>query len=362
MTVIEQERIRTGGLLTIDVSAVVRNWDTMRRRMGNGRDCGAVVKADCYGLGATQIAPALARRGCRVFFVAMPGEGIALRRVLPDPDVAIHVLTGPLDDGTELTAHHLTPVLNTPEQLADWQTHAPGRPFTLHVDTGMNRLGMPLSAFMALPDSCTPAVVMSHLACADEPGHPLNALQQDRFATARARFPGAVASLSNSAGMFRGDDFLFDLGRPGIALYGGNPVPGQSNPMHPVVRLDLRVLQVREIDTAGTVGYGATRPVTPGMRLAIVAAGYADGLLRTLGDQGSGTIHGARVPILGRVSMDLITFDISALPAGSVHPGDYVTVLDAHHGIDSLAAEAGTLGYEILTGLSGRYTRTWTGS
>lgn len=362
MTVIEDGRNRTGGLLTIDVAAVAENWDLMRRRMGNGRDCGAVVKANCYGLGTEQIAPALARRGCRVFFVAMPGEGIELRRILPDPEVTIHVLTGPLDDGTDLSTYNLTPVLNTTEQLAAWRTHAPGRPFTLHVDTGMNRLGMPLSDFMALPDDDAPSVVMSHLACADEPGHPLNALQRERFATARARFPDAVASLSNSAGMFRGDDFLFDLGRPGIALYGGNPRPGQPNPMHPVVRLDLRVVQVRQIDTTGTVGYGATRPAAPGTRLAVVAAGYADGLLRALGDQGSGTIQGARVPILGRISMDLITFDVSALPVSSVHPGDHVTVLDEHHGIDSLAAEAGTLGYEILTGLSGRYTRIWTGT
>lgn len=354
-----------GGLLTIDLGAIAWNWRLLRDRMGPGRTSAGVIKADGYGLGAPAVARTLAAAGCRTFFVALPEEGVRLRAALPGHP--IYVLSGPLGDSLPLfTDHNLRPVLNTPEQVQAWLSHAPAdRPYALHVDTGMNRLGLTPAEFDTLADRLAPAIVMSHLACADQDGHPLTAEQVARFRAVRNRLPDAVACLANSPGHFIDDalgaDALFDLGRPGVALYGGNPTPGRPNPMRQVVTLQLRILQVRRVDTPGTVGYGASRRVSGGARLATVAAGYADGLLRSLGNNGWGMLGAVRVPVAGRVSMDLITFDVSAVAEDEARPGAWITVLDDRHTIDDLAAEAGTIPYEILTSLGRRYARRYEG-
>lgn len=345
------------GLLSINVAAIVENWKQLNRIVS----CGAVVKADAYGLGMEPVSCALAHEGCRDFFVALPSEGCELRRALPSTEVRIYVLSGPLDDGQTLVDQHLCPILNSLERISTWQHNAPNSPYGLHIDTGMNRLGLALSDLEQIPPNVNPYLVMSHLACADTPTHPLNTLQRDRFASIRNKFPKAQASLSNSAALFLGKSFLFDLGRPGLALYGGNPLSKHPNPMQTVVTLDLTILQIRTVDTEGTVGYGGTRTVTPGMRLAVASAGYADGLLCTLANQGSGFVQGIRVPVIGRVSMDLITFDISELPEDSVVPGDTICVLGPNYTVDDLAEDADTIPYQILTGLSQRYTRNWRG-
>lgn len=354
---------QAGGVLTVDLDAIVANWRTLVARMPAGKTCAGVVKADGYGLGAAQVVAALARAGCRTFFVAMPDEAAALRRALPRAvsDVTIYVLAGLVGDPALFVTHDLRPVISSPEQAAAWLAGAPGRPYAVHVDTGMNRLGLGAADVATWAPRLTPDIVLSHLACADEPDHPLNATQLERFRIARAAFPRAQASLANSSGHFLGPEYLFDLGRPGVALYGGNPLPGRPNPMQPVVRLGLRILQVRRIDTPGSVGYGATRSVPGGARLATVAAGYADGLLRSLGNSGWGTLGGVRVPVVGRVSMDLITFDVSNAPEAVARPGALIDVLDEHHTVDDAAAEAGTISYEILTGLSRRYARRYIG-
>lgn len=349
-----------GGFLTVDLDAVVENWRILCRRMPEGRDSAAVVKADAYGLGAEVVGQALAGAGCRTFFVALAEEGIRLRKALPD--LPIYVLSGPFPGAIPtFRAHNLRPVLNCPTQVNAWLEHCPDLPYALHVDTGMNRLGLTRAEFGALRDTLAPAVIMSHLACGDEPDNPLNTRQLANFREVRAAFPGAVASLANSPGHFLGPEYGFDLGRPGVAIYGGNPTPGRPNPMKPVVGLELRVIQVRQIDSPQAVGYGATHRVSGGARLATVAAGYADGLLRSLSNTGWGTLAGVRVPVVGRVSMDLITFDVSAVPAAEATPGAFISLLDGEHTVDDLAAEAGTIPYEILTSLGRRYARRYIG-
>lgn len=365
--------------LTIDLGAITANWRRLRD-LHPGADCAAVVKADAYGLGAARVAPALARAGCRRFFVAHAEEALSLRRALPDS--AIFVLHGvPAGAEADLLAAELVPVLSTPEQVARWAAEAQRRnvrlPAALQVDTGINRLGLQPGEFAALTESAASLApfdlqfLMSHLACADMPDDPLNAEQLRRFQLARARLPGIAASLANSAGCFLGPDYRCDILRPGIALFGGNPVDPRHPELHtragmrPVVRLEGRILQIRDIDRHEAVGYGATYRVEKPARIATVAVGYADGFLRALSNNGQAAIavgsgH-VRVPIAGRVSMDMITLDISALSAGDCRPGQAVTLLGGPIDLDAQAAAAGTISYELLTGLGPRYARTYTG-
>lgn len=349
-----------GGLLIVDTAAVVANWRTLRDSAPTARACGAVMKADGYGLGAAELAPALAAAGCRDFFVAVPDEGIALRRALPGHSIC--VLSGPLGSLEPFITHTLTPVLNAPEQVAEWLAHSGGRDYVLQVDSGMNRLGLTAAELTELAPTLQPRLLMSHLCCADEPAHPMNQAQLAAFRVAREKLPGVPSSLAASSGIFLGPDYHFDMVRPGIGLYGGNPVPGQPNPVRAVATLRLRIVQVRRIDTPGAVGYGATHAVSPGMRLATVSAGYADGLLRSLGGRGVGMLGGIRVPIVGRVSMDLISFDVSAVPEDLARPGQWISVLGDGIDLDGQAGNAGTISYELLTGLSRRYARRYTGS
>jgi alanine racemase len=357
-------------VLTIDRAAIVANWQALgarHARAGVAAPVAAVVKADAYGLGAIPVAGALLAAGCRNFFVAHGEEGVALRAALgAGPMIAVLNGFAPGADGDAA----LVPVLNG---LGDVAAHAgaaraAGRPLPaiLHLDTGMSRLGLDaaeqarLAAEPQRLEGLRLRCVMSHLACADEPGHALNAAQAARFAAAAGRIAPAVPrSLANSAGLFLGEAFASDLARPGCALYGINPTPGRPNPMRPVVTLRAPILQVRAIAAGATVGYGATFTAARPTRIATVAAGYADGYPRALSGRAIGHVAGRAVPLVGRVSMDLLTFDVTDAPEAM--PGAWVTLIGPAAGLtaDDLAAAAGTIGYEILTRLGARYRRDY---
>lgn len=358
-----------GAVLAIDLDAVAANWRLLAARVAPAA-CAAVVKADAYGLGAARVAPVLRAAGCATFFVAHLDEGIALRRRLPE--AAIGVLNGLLP-GTEaeFRQHRLIPVLNQLSEIRRWQqavrdgTDGRRSEAFIHLDTGMNRLGLApdelerLAATPELLDGITVRAWISHLACADDWTSPVTAAQHERFLAALARLPRAPASLANSSGIFRGRAYHFDLVRPGCALYGVNPAPEARNPMHPAVRLAGRVLQVRHVDSPMTVGYGAAHRVTRRGRIATIAVGYADGYARALGATGMiGTVAGT-APVVGRVSMDLITADVTDLPEAAVAPGTLVDLIGPHRDVDQVAREAGTIGYEVLTSLGRRYARLY---
>ncbi|MEE8333846.1 MAG: alanine racemase [Alphaproteobacteria bacterium] len=356
------------GLLTIDLDAIAANWRLLRDRVAPAA-CAAVVKADAYGLGLAPVARRLAIEGCREFFVAQIGEAVSLAGILSGlaDDAAIYVLNGFAPDAADGRA---IPVLNTQEQAVDWSRHAAQRgrslPVMIQIDTGMARLGMApaeaasLAAKGAL-DGLDLQGVMSHLACAGEPEHPMCAEQLAAFRSARGPFPGIRGSLANSSGIFLGPDYHFDLARPGSALMGLAPLINQTNPMQQVVNLQGKILQVRHIDMGGSVGYGASHRVARPSRIATVAVGYADGYLRSLGNRGSAFIGTCRVPVVGRVSMDLITLDVTEAPEPLAQPGEMVDLIGPHNPPDALAAEAGTIGYEILTALGHRYARRYLG-
>jgi alanine racemase len=346
-------------ILEIDLGAIVENWRFLAARVAPGL-CAAVVKADAYGLGAARVAPALAAAGCRTFFVAQLDEALDLRAALPEAEIA--VLNGllPGTSGVFLDAR-LMPVLNDLAQVERWRRKGQARPAILHVDTGMNRLGLPLAELGRVGDPGFPLrAVMSHLACAEE-ASPMNEAQRQRFEAARAQLPAAPASFANSSGIFLGPAYHYELTRPGVALYGVNPTPERPNPMRATVRLLARVLQLHEVAPGETVGYGATHRFERPARIATIAAGYADGLLRSLSNRGRALVGGTTVPIVGRVSMDLITLDVTAADPAAVEPGSLVELVGSMHTVDDLAAEAGTIGYEILTSLGRRYHRIWRG-
>jgi alanine racemase len=359
---------RAGGVLSIDLAAIRANYRLLRQRL-EGTTCAAVVKADAYGLGAAKVAPALAAEGCRHFFVAHLDEAIVLRPHLPD-DVELFVLHG-LPPGTEAECieHRAIPVLNSLAQIEAWTglARARGRklPAILQVDTGMSRLGLSSGELATIADAphrldrIALRYVMSHLACAEQQDQFLNTEQLDRFRAARTVLPRTPASLANSSGVFLERDYHFDLARPGAALYGVAPVAGQPNPMQPVVRLQGRVIQIREIDAGAAVGYGATWRATGPRRVATVSIGYADGFLRTLSNRASGFVGAMAVPLIGVVSMDTITFDVSSVPDHAIEPGSFIDLIGERNPVDALAEQAGTIGYEILTSLGGRYFRRY---
>jgi alanine racemase len=354
---------RAGAALEIDLGAVAANWRLLAAKAAPA-SCAAVVKANGYGLGAEPVARALLAAGCRRFFVATLDEGIALRRALgAQPEIA--VFNGPLaDTAAEFAAARLHPVLNDPGQIDAWAAlgSAGKPPAAIHLDTGMARLGLSPAEFDAAIDTIRTLgadTLISHLACAEDQGHPLNASQLDRFRAARLRLPGLKASLAASSGIFLGSEYHFDAVRPGAALYGVNPIPGSANPMRPVIRLSAKIVQLRQIDSGESVGYGAAHVMDgPGL-LAIAAIGYADGWPRSLTCRGCGWLAGIRVPLLGRVSMDLATFDVSTVPRSALRPGGAIELIGAHRGVDDVAADAGTIGYEILTSLGSRLQRVY---
>jgi alanine racemase len=353
--------------LTIDLDALQRNYLALAAAAAPS-SCGAVVKADAYGLGLAQVSSCLHTAGCRDFFVANLAEGIQLRSILGDAQV--FVFAGP-EPGEEqaLQDADLVPVLNSLAQIERWAATPACRrhPVAIHIDTGMSRLGMDarevreLAASPALLDGLRIEYLMTHLACADEPGHPLNDEQLQRFDAMRSALPQARLCIGNSAAVFAGTRFCGDLARAGIALYGGNPFVARDNPMETVARLHSPILQVRDITEPSSVGYGATYIAQPPARLATVGAGYADGYPRALGNAAHAYLGGVRVPVVGRVSMDMLTLDVSAVAPEAAYPGAMVELLGDHVRLDEVAAAAGTISYELLARLGARWTRRYDG-
>ena len=370
-----------GCRVTIDLDALVENYRALSS-LARPAATAAVVKADAYGLGAAHVVAALAEAGCDHFFVALPEEGVAVRAIAPQ--ARIFVLGGLFGEtaAEACVEAGLTPVLNSRQDIALWESHGwrDDQPLAcaIHVDTGMNRLGLtPDEARVfaednALTRAIAPVLVMSHLACGDESGHPMNRRQLESFQSVRRFFEGIDSSLANSAGILLGRAYHAELVRPGIALYGGAPLSGVDNPMRTVVTAEARIVQLRTVRAGETVSYGATVTAERDTRIAVVSAGYADGYhragsgsgvpLRRAASQGAqGFLHGRRVPVIGRVTMDLTMFDVSAIDADEVSAGDHVELFGPNIPLDEAAAAAGTIAYEMLTSLGRRSHRVYLG-
>lgn len=344
--------------LHIDLDALVANWRMFQRRVAPAK-AAAVVKADAYGLGARQVAKALQNAGCTRYYLAWPQEGADLRRHLGDgPEILVFHGVTP-DTLSLFIEHKLQPVINDLVQLEVWQTSAAaGQPAALHVDTGMNRLGVSEHEWEdAARRFSNPSRLVSHLACGDEDS-PANPAQVERFTRARRFWPGAPCSLSATGGCYLGDDYRFDEARPGIGLYGGGPVPAEGDRPLTVVTLTAQVLQVRSIQAGETVGYGCTWTASGPTQLATIGIGYADGYLRSASNRGHVVVQGQKRPIVGRVSMDLIVVDITGL---SVAAGDDIEVIGPNMPLSEAAGAMGTIDYEILTRLGARLERRYSG-
>jgi alanine racemase len=347
-----------GPKLEIDLDALVANWRMFQRRVEPAY-AAAVVKADAYGLGADMVGKALATAGCSRFYVAWPSEGASLRRTLGQA-VQIFVFHGPTADTMDLfQMYQMVPVLNHLEQIDLWLTgNVSARPAALHVDTGMNRLGLSEAHWAAaakmLPN---PVRLVSHLSCGDE-NSPANALQLEAFQRAMALWPGVERSLSATGGCYLGKPYHFEEVRPGIGLYGGGPAPAEGSPPHTVVTLKAPVLQVRDIKKGDSAGYGRTWTAEADATLATIGLGYADGYLRSASNRGHVFIQGQKRPIVGRVSMDLTIVDVTGL---SVSPGDEIEMLGPNIRLSEAAGAMGTIDYEILTRLGSRLERTYAG-
>jgi alanine racemase len=359
-------------LLTVDLGGIKANWRWLAA-VAHGAECAGVVKADAYGLGIERVVSALWEAGCRTFFVATLAEGGRLKAVLPE--AVVYVLDG-LMPGTApvFEQQGLRPVLGGRAEIEEWaaycRTVGAKLAAAVHIDTGMNRLGLPATEVQALAANPAPfddfslTLVMSHLACADAGDAAMNARQKATFDALRALLPPAPASLANSAGTLLGPDYRYNLVRPGIALYGGRAVENRPNPAAKVVRVEARILQVREIAAGEVVGYGATFTAARPSRIATIATGYADGFLRSIsGPIGKPSppayIGGYRAPIVGRVSMDLVTLDVTDVPRALAQRGAWAELIGRHVQIDDLADASGTIGYEVLTRLGPRFQRIY---
>jgi alanine racemase len=353
-------------VLEIDLDAIAANWCALDASHP-GATAG-VIKADAYGLGAMRVAPKLRAAGCEHFFVAHLAEALAVRPLIPR--AMLGVLNGlRAGEAEAFSAEGITPVLGSLEEIALWQAEAlrlnQKLPAILHADTGMSRLGLSphdLTLLRDVPDRLDGLrldYVMTHLISADTPGDTRNAKQAAAFTAIAQQFPDAATSFANSSGMFLGAAFYSDLARPGAALYGVNPTPGEENPMREAVRLSAPILQIRELQPGETVGYNGYWTATRPSRIAVLGVGYADGYHRILSNKGTARFDGVQVPLVGRVSMDLTTFDVTDVPA---RPGDLLELIGPGHGADALALEAGTNGYEILTSLGRRYARRYIGA
>ncbi|MFZ6801822.1 alanine racemase [Undibacterium sp. Di24W] len=366
----QQEAGRAGALLTIDLKALRANYRFLQSRLGTAL-CGAAVKADAYGLGAIPVSKALVAEGCRHLFVAQLEEAISLRTHIAH-DVAIYVMHGsPVGYEAEFIEYGCTPVLNSLEQISAWRILAKERsislPAIIQIDTGMARMGLSQAELrtwlndFSITEGIDLRYVMSHLACAEDQLDPMNQMQLSAFKNLctqlRQQYPDAKASFSNSSGIFLGSEFHFDLARPGAALYGVAPVAGQESPMQSVVQLQGRIIQTREIPMGASVGYSKTWRATQPSRIATVSVGYADGWLRSLSNCGVAHISGIEVPMVGNVSMDTITLNVSHVDPQLLYPGALVDLICPDNTVDQVAKQAGTIGYEILTSLGPRYQR-----
>lgn len=352
--------------LTVRLGAIAANYRQFQERCSPAA-VAAAVKADAYGLGLAPVARSLAGAGCDSFFVARTEEGVALRAL--QARARIFVLDGAQSQtAAALIAHRLIPVLNSLSEIATWNEaarHAGARlDCAIHLDTGMNRLGLPQYEWLGLAAEAGTwlrhlhvVLWMSHLACGDDCLSAMNAAQLACFRAALADLPPAPASLSASAGVLLGKEYHFDLVRPGIGLYGGNPCVGRVNPFTAAVVLTGRILQLRRVDTGGTVGYGATFRTARPSTLATIGLGYADGLMRAIGNRGEGAIVGIRAPIVGRVSMDLVTLDVSDVAPDLLAIGAEVEFLGDTISLEEFAVNASTASYEVLTSLGRRMAR-----
>jgi alanine racemase len=366
-----------GGILHIDLDALASNWRILRDHAG-GAETAAVVKANAYGTGIEKAVPALSKAGCRTFFVAHLSEAMRTRAVAPE--ATIYVLNGLLP-GTapDYAEFDLRPVLGSFEEIEEWAgfCRAQSRKMkaAIHVDTGMNRLGLTVPQGLTLKDTATlqdfeTSLLMSHFVSAEESDNPSNGQQIEAFQAVRASLPGIPASLPNSSGIFLRDKPRYDLVRPGYALYGGNPTPDRDNPMRPVVGLEGRIVQLRWVEAEHTVGYNGRWLALEKRRIATLSVGYADGYPRSSSARGKSgeellagiaLVAGQRCPFAGNVSMDLITVDVTDVPENQVQRGDTVTLIGADLPVDEVGRRAGTIGYEILTNLGARYARTYRG-
>jgi alanine racemase len=361
------------GILTVDLDAIVANWRKLEKT-ALPAECAAVVKADAYGCGVAPVSQALARAGCKTFFVATLDEARAFREALPSAE--LYVLDGFFQNcGDSFAKLNCKPVIGDLYELAEWDVFCRRSGWSggaaIHIDTGMNRLGLSLVEANGIVPRINAGdhgitLVMSHLACAETVNHPLNAKQLATFREIASLYTGVPASLANSSGIFLGPQFQFDMVRPGAALYGINPTPEADNPMQPVVDLKARIIQLRNVDRGESVGYGATWTTRRPTKLAIVSAGYADGYFRAAsandGTRGAEVVvAGKRCPIAGRISMDLMAIDITDLPDKTARRGHMVTLLGEGITVDELAHHFGTVGYEVLSSLGQRYARIYKG-
>ena len=361
------------GVLTVDLDAICANWRKLEKT-GVPAECSAVIKANAYGCGLEPVARALALAGCKTFFVATLDEARAARAAVPS--AVLYVLGGFIQNtGDAFAKIDARPVIGDLNELAEWDVFCRRTGWAggtaIHIDTGMNRLGLTLAEAQGIIPRINAgdhgiSLVMSHLACAESLHHPLNAKQLATFREIASLFSGVPASLSNSSGIFLGSPFQFDLVRPGAALYGVNPTPEADNPMQGVVELKARVLQMRDVERGESVGYGATWTTRRPTRLAIISVGYADGYFRA-GGSNDGTrgaevvVAGKRCPVAGRISMDLMAVDVTDLEKNAVRRGHLVTLIGESITVDELAHHFGTIGYEVLTSLGPRYARLYKG-
>jgi alanine racemase len=367
------ELATAAGVLTVDLDAVVANWRKLEKTAVPA-ECSAVIKANAYGCGLEPVARALSKAGCKTFFVATLDEARAARTAVPS--AVIYVLDGFIQHtGEGYARFDAKPVIGDLNELAEWDVFCRRSGWSggvaIHIDTGMHRLGLTVSEAQGLIPRINAgdhgiSLVMSHLACAENLNHPMNARQLGTFREIASLFTGVPASLANSSGIYLGSAFYFDMVRPGAALYGVNPTPEADNPMQPVIDLKARVLQIRDLDRGETVGYGATWTARRPTRLAIVSAGYADGYFRAAssndGTRGAeAVVAGKRCPIAGRISMDLMAIDVTELEKNAVRRGHMATLLGEGVGVDELAHHFGTIGYEVLTSLGSRYRRVYKG-
>jgi alanine racemase len=342
--------------LTVDLSALAANWRLVADLVSPAR-AGVAIKANAYGLGQGPAADALWQEGCRDFFVATLAEADSLRT--SQPQARIHLLNGIFaTDVDACLALSVQPILNDLAQIALWRTHGRGQPCSIMVDTGINRLGLPVDGVSAdALEGLTIDILMSHLACADDPEHPLNERQRQSFDQLAGCIPAARRSLANSAGVLLGPAYWYDLVRPGLGIYGGNPHPGQPSPFQAVATVEAQVIQLRSLDPGETVGYSATWTAKRPTRVATLAIGYADGYFTRFSNSGVVALAGALCPVIGRVSMDLVTVDVTAASRASV--GDWAIVLGGPLPLEHSAELAGLNQYELLTSLGGRFERRY---
>lgn len=352
--------------LTIDSDAIARNFQHLKKLSGPAR-CGAAVKANAYGCGIKTVVPVLSKAGCKDFFVADALEGAKLRRIVPQAN--IYVLNGVFDETlSTIFENNLIPAINSLFQINLWQNTGSTSPYALQIDTGMNRLGLLAKEAIDTIDNLRskPKLIMSHFANADDPQDLKNTTQLNAFLKLTQKYTEIKASMANSAATLSNPNALFDLTRPGIGLYGGNPFTNIKNPMQTVMQAETRIIDIRNVSAGETISYGGTYIAEKPMRIAVCGVGYADGYprgasghgipLRTTNSNGAQAfIDGHKINCVGRITMDLTMYDISEIPADDIKIGDWVELFGHHIKVDEIAQRSGTVSYEILACMGRRH-------